>query len=354
MVRICLLLILLIISTKTISQVSNDDIRQLTFLVLNDSPLVSRTNQSTVQWECVNKISVAKCLVYHNDQWFAYKPIHQGTYFLNISDQSCKNKQGIQMVIIEGDPCQTNSYKILTCIPTIEQDDLFITLDSLKQNTQYLFNIDGFLEDFCVFKIQISETPKGIPFTRSILDSIPVQINQSNNIVKIIWEVSESSLPAIDHFEIWRKEFHDIKYTLLKKMPLIKNTYGLAKSNYVIFDTLQKEGQYKYQIITTNEINNDRSTVAEKKVRWIKQPFQYDATIALNYKMGTPIQITVMDNHGMILHKMSFIFDEKKDAIKNIALGKYLEEGKQKILIKIMDLQTKAIKYYTFAQENTN
>ena len=56
--------------------------------------------------EYINKALTNKCVIYHNDQGY----------------------KGIQAIIIEGNPCEAATYKILHCIPQISQHDVYIEL----------------------------------------------------------------------------------------------------------------------------------------------------------------------------------------------------------------------------------
>ena len=127
------------------AQVSNNSIQNRIALRLDAGWYTSSTVSSNVEWDCVNKALTNKCLIYHNDQWFTVKPTGTGPLFLNVSNQVCKNQHGVQMVIIEGDPCKTDLYRLTKCIPFTDQSDFFVRLDSLDPHQEYLINIDGYL-----------------------------------------------------------------------------------------------------------------------------------------------------------------------------------------------------------------
>src|SRR5688572_29456322 len=130
-----LLFFRLTISFTISGQVSNNSISSRTELILDAPGTHSTTANSSVEWECVNKSLTNKCLIYHNDQWFHFTPQANGKFFLNISSQQCRDLQGIQVVVIEGNPCEVKTYRILKCIPKVFQDDVFIELDSLLAKT---------------------------------------------------------------------------------------------------------------------------------------------------------------------------------------------------------------------------
>jgi hypothetical protein len=123
----------------------------------------------------------------------------------------CRDFRGIQVVVIEGNPCEIKSYRILQCIPKINQDDVFIELDSLKGGMQYLVNIDGFLGDFCEFKIQLSKALRGLPRVVENLDTLGMQASLQGREVTIRWSVHESVAEEIMSFAIYRSASDDQK-----------------------------------------------------------------------------------------------------------------------------------------------
>src|SRR3954465_1716422 len=149
MIRLILVVLGVITSLVVAAQVENNSFKDRIHLVA-DAPLRhSTTAKATVEWACVNKALTNKCLVYHNDQWFYFTLEAAGNYYLNISGQKCRDKRAVQVLIIEGNPCETPNYRILECVSRGLQSDVFIPLQSLRAKTLYLVNIDGFLGDYC-------------------------------------------------------------------------------------------------------------------------------------------------------------------------------------------------------------
>lgn len=168
-------------------QVSNNRIQNRILLKLDSGWYSSSTSNSDVEWDCVNKALTNKCLIYHNDQWFTIKPSGPGPYYLNISNQECKKLYGVQVVIIEGDPCKTDSYRLKKCIPFTDQSDFHLRLDSLDTNQEYLINIDGYLGDLCQFMIGFSSAPNGLSVDARKLNTVSVFVTQQDSIVSISW-----------------------------------------------------------------------------------------------------------------------------------------------------------------------
>lgn len=203
----------------------NNSINARLRLILDEAALNSSTDNASVEWSCINKELTNKCLVYHNDQWFDFTVPKPGTYFLNVSSQECREKKGVQAVIIEGNPCEIKTYKILKCLSQIRQDDVFIRLDSLKPQITYLVNIDGFLGDFCDFKIQLSSRADGQPLETKRPAS---RKDQQRSIVRFEWTVSGERIEDIQKFKVYRRKSTSIKSVLVSEQYSMRNAYGFS------------------------------------------------------------------------------------------------------------------------------
>lgn len=241
-------IILMLASTRVFAQVANDNIEDRLHLDLN-KPVQSSTGGASVQWKCINKALTNKCLVYHNDQWFTFKVDNPGDYFINISSQKCKGAKGVQMIIIEGNPCEISSYKILECINQIRSEDVFVELRSLKSNIQYLVNVDGFLGDFCEFNIELSDKAKGLPRKDKDvnLDSLKIESRLEKKIVTMKWSVDEKMARNLREFRIFRNA------GFISDLGLSRNAYGSSNNSFEFTDTLKSAGVYKYNIYGIRE-----------------------------------------------------------------------------------------------------
>ena len=188
----CLLLTLLFCSTAALSQVSNNEIKYRLKLKLDDPWFQSSTNNASVEWDCINKKLTSTCLVYHNDQWFTIVPPLTGSYYINISNQKCQNLQGVQIVVLEGDPCKIDSYQLKMCVSYTDQSDMFVKMDSLIGGKEYLVNIDGFLGDQCDYRIQFSSVNKGIPVQIRTLKQMPLKVAQTDSVISLNWSIPDS------------------------------------------------------------------------------------------------------------------------------------------------------------------
>ncbi len=242
-------LILLLLCIESVAQVANNNIEERLQLDLN-KPVHSSTAGANVQWKCINKALTNKCLVYHNDQWFSFKVDKPGDYFINIASQSCRDSKGVQMIVIEGNPCEVSTYKILQCINQIRTEDVFVELNALKANVQYLINIDGFLGDFCKFDIELSDTRKGLPRKDVSLDTLKIESRLEKKVVTMQWTMDEKMARDLSEFRIFRNS------SFVTEIGMSRNAFGLARNSFEFVDTLKAAGVYNYKIYGIRESDN--------------------------------------------------------------------------------------------------
>lgn len=244
---------LCLLSQLTFSQVSNDDIENRIELIIDAPPAFSNTTDCTVQWNCVDQSLTGKCIQYHNDQWFWFKTQDITRYYINISGQTCRDLRGVQLVVIDGTPCETDTYQILNCTSLSTQDDIFVALDSLKPYHTYLINVDGYLNDNCRFNIQASTTPQGLPL-EFIEDAVEVNSYTDSTRIILDWQTPESISDQLITYEIFRQYEDDKKFYFSKEVPHQKNAFGVSNLNYQATDTVPDFGTYHYKIVgITNE-----------------------------------------------------------------------------------------------------
>jgi hypothetical protein len=244
---VILIPILFTLSTSAFCQRENNNIEDRINIRLNER-IESSTESSDVQWSCINKNLTHKCLIYHNDQWFSFRPRNSGPYYITLSDQQCRNKLGIQLVVLEGNPCETQSYRLKRCIGYSDQSDFSVMIDSLDITKEYLFNIDGYLGDICTFTLEMLENPRGLPLTPENLGSdFNAQIQQADSLVSIQWLIPDSLITDLEEVAVYRKSD---KTSASKKLlvPVTRNAAGVFPSNYVAYDTLPRKGSYTYTI----------------------------------------------------------------------------------------------------------
>jgi hypothetical protein len=337
------------------AQVPNNNIKDRTELLLDASPSQSNTNNSSVEWNCINKALTNKCLIYHNDQWFNFIPERSGKFFLNVSSQQCRDQRGIQVTIIEGNPCEVNTYKILQCINKVHQDDVFIELDSLKAGTQYLVNIDGFLGDFCNFDIQFSTTPFGLPRVTHNLDTLNMTTSLKDSAVTIRWTVNESVAEKIKKFAVYRIGDGDHKSTSILELPLKANALGDYENDYLLIDTLKQGGKYIYRIYGTEKeteypllLDEQRISFRPPRTNLPKQGSRW-VDIPLSFNNGERYQVLVFNKFDYaLLRKYTGEFDSAKDATFEVNLNEFVSAGIKEFIVLASDADSKSAKEFYF------
>ncbi len=354
MTRFIALLVVVGFYNSSLAQVRNNNIQNQLTLEIDSAPIFSSTAKSDVEWRCINKALTNKCLVYHNDQWFNFSVPVAGTYFINISGQKCRDKRGLQLIIIEGNPCETKTYRILKCISQIRQDDVFVQMDSLKSMTQYLVNIDGFLGDFCEFGIQIGEKPNGLPRTHLTHspDSIEVRATRKGRLVNLNWVVSEEKIDYYQSFKVYRSMPNGIKSDFIHEQPVSRNTYGAYVLDYSASDSLQKEGTYIYKILGIQKQTQVPFLLVARVVEYAepkpKAPQQRSVKLNLVFKDKTPFTVLIYDAVlQTMLQKRNVEFEEIRDHPFNIELGDFIDHGLKNFMILITNSDTReALEFY--------
>ncbi|MCC3151497.1 hypothetical protein Q3A66_02515 [Hymenobacter sp. BT770] len=227
------------------AQVANDNIENRRVLQ-PEATITSNTTDCTVQRSCVDERLTGKCIEYHNDQWFEFTPRVSGRYFVNIGGQQCRDVRGVQLVVLTGTPCQPATYRILSCTSLGTQDDMFVTLDSLRAGQRYLLNVDGYLKDFCQFRLQVSGRAVGVPAVPppSLAGALP----GTNRVIHLEWTLPDS-LAASPRCRVLRRELREFRSTERASVPVSRNTLGGQPATYAATDTLPRPGYYLYQIV---------------------------------------------------------------------------------------------------------
>jgi len=352
MPKIFVCLFIVVFFNPAFSQVSNNQIDQRFQLVLDDQPTHSTTANSSVEWGCVNKALTSKCLVYHNDQWFSFKVDAPGTYYLNISSQQCQKWQGLQVIVIEGNPCETETYSLIHCVPKVSQDDTFVELSSIKSNTLYLLNIDGFLGDFCEFDIRLSSRPAGLPVRFAFSDSVKVKSYVSERQVYLTWTASDELLNSIETFRVGRKKNTEVK-SKWTEVALKANAYGKFITDYSLTDTLPEQGTYTYMILGLKKesgypvfLHEQRISFWEKTRLSLQQAYVY---ITPDFEKEAPLEILVLNAYtDEVLKKSSQDYNPKKDTNIGIYVTPFIGQGIKNFVVRIKNTKTKEFRRFYF------
>ena len=231
------------------AQVANDNIENRRFLQPEET-ITSSTVGCTVQRGCVDERLTGKCIEYHNDQWFEFRPAVAGTYYVNIGGQRCRDVRGVQLVVLTGTPCQPATYRILSCTSLGTQDDLFVPLPNLRAGQPYLLDVDGYLKDYCTFTLQVSGRARGLPVVPP--PAGPPGLPAMSRVVSLSWEVPDS-LAAARTCRVLRRELHEFRAREVARIELTTNAFGQRRAAYALTDTLPAPGQYLYQVVAESE-----------------------------------------------------------------------------------------------------
>jgi hypothetical protein len=336
------------------AQVSNNGIANRLPLEMNSAWHVSSTRNANVEWDCVNNALTNKCLVYHNDQWFSVKPVSTGTYFINIRNQHCKNLQGVQIVVIEGDPCKTDTYQLVKCIDYTEQSDIFVRLENLKAGNEYLINIDGYLKDQCDFEIQFSDMYNGIPATADVIDHSQLQAMSTDSLVDIRFTLADSLAFRINNLILVRKNVKEKRSVRIAESSLRKNALGVWNDNFSWRDTLRDKGDYTYSVFGIK--NDDVLLLAKENVVYKGNPLVYRSHIReITYysKRTGNVLVHILDELGeKRLYSSTRSVTEGKNSIR-INFSEYVLKGIYQFNVVISDKGTREQYKVTFEPEKS-
>ena len=246
--------------------------------------------------ECLNRQIEHKCITYHNDQWFQFALPENKKYYINISNQACKDVDGVQLVVIDGEPCKPETYKSLGCVSLGTQDDIYFTFDSLKTNYNYLLLVDGYLEDYCKFEIEISDLPKGKHYSEN---HKKINHKLEKDVVNFAWVVNDFEANQFEDYYVYKRESKAKKSTIIDVINHEKDSYGQNKLVYSTLDTLQKTGLYFYEVYI-QKMNQERALVGSFKVDFDKREVEekftnYHLILSRTYKKSSALEVVVED-----------------------------------------------------------
>lgn len=321
------------------AQVSNDDIHQAKVLEIGQH-ISSSTAYSTIQSSCVNYALTKKCIKYHNDQWFIVNSQNRDFIYININNQECRDLLGVQLVAIEGEACDIENYKILECVSFGSNDNFYVRLDSLKPATDYLLNIDGYLNDFCSFDITADTIPYGIPTEVNLELEAEGELN--TNIVKINWKLAPELENEITHFEIMERT-EKYKHEVIDKILVTRNTYGYITKDYLFEDTLSDNLQHYYKLIAVDR-SGKKFLVDEFIFKGsIKEKHDF-IVLHLGYKKGTSLTLSIYEKGTeRLFRRARFFFDPEKHSSLTYSIASLLRDGVKAIIVEVKNNKTNEV-----------
>lgn len=330
------------------AQVANNNIHESSALEVDAKPLFSTTDKSTVEWDCINRKLTERCLIYHNDQWFTFTPNQSGTLFLNVLNQQCRKKFGVQVLVIEGNPCETSSYKLLHCESFTNQSDTFIKLDLMKADKPYLINIDGFLADVCGFEIQVGTKPIGLPHKAVSLNTLHLSVTQSKNIVTLNWSAPQSVTDSVEYFEIYRQATNEFKNKRLSAVPIQFNALGIPVKEYSFTDTLTQHDTYTYLVVGVQAAS--KIILDKKQITFYptyKKGREYVVKVPLPFTKKGDVDFLIINaaNDQVLFKKVCVAC---KDQEVEVDLTDAVKRGILRFWIKVFHTKTKEKFQYTY------
>lgn len=347
MTRAVLVLLGLLSSGLSVAQVSNDKVANRIRLEPDGPPLRTTTTGSTVERDCLNEALTNKCLVYHNDQWYTFQVKEPQAYFLNISSLVCRNANGIQVILIEGNPCETKNYRVIQCIRQIKNEEVFIPLGMVVADTPYLIEIDGFDGDQCDFDIQIARRASGVPLKHGDLLQSEYVISsrtQTDSLVSIGWKVPAGWLEQIDQFRVYRLE-EGAMSRLERSLPQTKNAYGKPSDSYAILDTLTSAGIYLYRVLGYPQTGAP-ILLSEARVMYAKKekkpPLSQSIVIKPQFTQKVDYVLRVYESEQLsILHALNGTYDPAKPEPITIDMRESIANGHKGFMVLLINKVTR-------------
>ncbi len=231
--------------------VSNDNLADRLPLYIGESR-DSRTDGCTVQWSCVSEALTGQKIDYHNDQWFSFRPSRAGQYFLNVSGQRCREVRGVQLIaLIAAELCNPSTYSILSATSLGTQDDIFVPLTAAVAGQEILLCVDGYLHDYCRFRIAVDTVARGLPVGSAAAASVPgvPPRTVASRAIELHWALPDSLTDATS-FVVYRRAPAAPRAVVVAEVPVLRNAAAGVQRAYHTTDTLPAPGRYHYQIVT--------------------------------------------------------------------------------------------------------
>jgi hypothetical protein len=329
------------------AQVSNDKVANRIRLEPDGLPIHTTTASSTVEWGCLNEALTGACLVYHNDQWYNFQVDEPQSYFLNISNLACRNSNGIQVILIEGNPCETKNYRVIQCIRQIKSSEVFIPLGKVTANVTYLVEIDGFDGDHCDFDIQIARRAYGLPMKFDEIqqsEAAASTVNQRDSLVDISWKVPPGWLEQMDQFRLYRLFDQDI-FRLERKIPSSKNALGQPSDSYQLQDTVTIPGTYIYRVLGY-PINGQPVLLTQVRVAYVARakppPITQTIVIDPHYDQRVDYVVRVYESEQLsIIRAINGTFDPAKPEPVKIDMKESIAGGYRSFMVVLINKATR-------------
>lgn len=340
--RYCVILFFVIINLPVVGQSDNDNMENAEELRIGEF-VDSFTDGNTIQRDCIDESLTDKCIKYHNDQWFTFNSGEFTSLYINISNQNCRDLYGVQLIALEGELCQPETYSILNCISLATQDDIFVTLNDLKQHQKYWLIIDGYLHDFCKFDIEVSETPMGL--SSEEVDVIQTSSASDENIINLSWHIPDSAAHEVKNVHILKRSRGEFRYYPLDTVGVSYNAYGSMKNDYHYADTLIRSGQYHYRVVIEDgqghHYLNSQYTYKIYNPRYASSD-NNTIELSLDYRRYTSVTVLMLNAKTQeLVDYLDLIFDPREHAQLHLFTNKFLGRNIDVLEVQVVDNETK-------------
>lgn len=328
--------------SEALAQSENDLYTDVQQLILN-SAAHSSTSHNTVQKSCVDEKLTGRCIQYHNDQWFAFTPDSTTPFFINVHGQSCQNSKGVQLVVFTGELCETSSYEVISCISKATAEDFYFKVEHPNPRLTYYFIVDGYLGDFCDFRIEVSGSAKGMPAVPGEEDGEgTVRLDQ--HVVTLSWFLGQSTHDDFDRFFVRRTGGGNIKTW---NMPVEFNTMGKTLADYKLPDTLIREGHYEYKVYLVNDLQ-ERHLFLTKEVSWKRAEDGLKSLVYFPFQVPrkTNLQVTVRDPFTGRVLASRFVENYRLSGFE-YDFSELINKGQYFFEVHVQDLTTKRKEVFT-------
>ena len=328
-------MLLLSLSVPVCAQVANDSVHRRIELQVGVSH-TSYTAQSTVERNCVDESLTGKCIKYHNDQWFFFRSGDRDKLFVNVSNQHCKDLNGVQLVLLTGEPCHPSSYTLLSCASSGTNDDFYVEAN-VSPYTTYLLIVDGYLKDFCDFDITLDTIPRGLPPEPNL--DLSGDGTLIGKVVRLNWALPDLQQEGVRRFIVYRRNNSSYHFTARDTVAVDWNAFGEIQGEYAYTDTLDDQRAYFYRI-AAQAYSDQQYLFAEYSFRWSE--VRKKVGLPLHYRNNTPLTVTVRNaSRDKVLESHTFTY-RKEDAKPWLDLTEYWENGHREVVLEVTDNKKKS------------
>lgn len=224
---------------------------------------------------------------------------------------------GVQLVLLTGEPCDPRTCTILSCVSSGTNDDFYLEA-SVRPHTTYLLNVDGYLEDFCAFNITLDSVARGVPAEPNLV--IPTKGEVAGKIVRLIWTLPDTLAEGISVFLVHKREQASYRFAIQDTVTVERNTFGALQHDYVYTDTLKDDETHFFRV-TAQSYTGPQYLFAKYSFRW--RETRKIVPLLLNYRNQTPLTIIVWDAaRSKVLETHDFTY-QKEDPKRRLDLTDY-------------------------------